>query len=90
MLKNTVARFSLLGFSLIMFSFGGQALASSCKGMEKAACESKDGCYWVDAYKRKDGVEVSGHCRGKPAEKKSGGDDKETKNNVTRTDTSNT
>ena len=47
---------------------------SACKGLEKAACEKDSSCTWVDGYKRKDGVEVDAHCKGKPTpsgEKKS-------------------
>jgi len=44
---------------------------SVCKGIEKNACEKKDDCAWVDAYTRKDGVKVSGHCRTKGGKKKS-------------------
>jgi hypothetical protein len=41
--------------------------ASSCKGLEKAACERNPACNWVGDYTRKDGVKVSGHCRKNPA-----------------------
>jgi hypothetical protein len=40
--------------------------ASACKGLDKGACSSKGDCSWVNKYKRKDGVEVAGHCKSKP------------------------
>jgi hypothetical protein len=81
--EQPMLRKNLLGLSLLLsvvlgFATTGSAFAASCKGMEKAKCETTDGCYWVDAYKRKDGVDVSGHCRGKPGAKKGGDDKKET------------
>lgn len=71
-------RKNVLTFMVILGAITGLAstntvLAAACKGMEKAKCETTDGCYWVDPYKRKDGVEVSGHCRGKPGSKKGNG-----------------
>ena len=42
---------------------------SACKGLEKTPCEAKDTCNWVNGYKRKDGVQVSGHCRSSPKKK---------------------
>lgn len=60
------------GFVLLLMGMTGtQALAAGCKGLENAQCEALDGCYWVNPYQRKDGVEVSGHCRGKPSAKSS-------------------
>lgn len=43
--------------------------ASSCKGLEKNACERKESCTWVNAYTRKDGIKVSGYCRAKGGKK---------------------
>jgi hypothetical protein len=43
---------------------------SACKGLEKGGCEKKESCSWVDAYTRKDGVKVAGHCRTKGGKKK--------------------
>jgi hypothetical protein len=37
--------------------------ASACKGLEQAACETTDGCRWQAGYTRKDGIEVTSHCR---------------------------
>lgn len=44
-------------------AFQPAAAESSCKGLEKNPCGSKDQCHWVNGYTRKDGAEVSGHCR---------------------------
>lgn len=44
-----------------MFSFSAQA--ASCKGKSQSSCSADKSCSWVSAYKRKDGVKVSGHCR---------------------------
>ena len=46
--------------------------APICNGLEKNACERKDGwdgCVWVDPYTRKDGIKVSGYCRAKGGKK---------------------
>ena len=48
-------------FITSMFSFTAQA--ASCKGKPKSSCSADSNCSWVDAYKRKDGVKVTGHCR---------------------------
>ncbi len=69
-------RLALFLGMLIGFISTVHAQAPVCKGMEQATCADTDGCYWVDAYKRRDGVEVSGHCRGKPGSKKSAAEDK--------------
>jgi hypothetical protein len=37
--------------------------ASQCKGLAESACASDSSCRWVDGYVRKDGREVSAHCR---------------------------
>lgn len=76
MLRNNTFGITLFLTLMVGLGMTGNALAQTCKGMEKTACESTDGCYWVDAYKRKDGVEVSGHCRGKAGGKKADGDKK--------------
>ena len=44
-----------------MLSFSAQA--ASCKGKSQSSCSADKSCSWVSAYKRKDGVKVSGHCR---------------------------
>ena len=45
----------------MMFSFS--ANAASCKGISKSSCSANSSCNWVEGYKRKDGIKVSGHCR---------------------------
>lgn len=45
--------------------------ASACKGLQEQACGKTAECSWVDPYTRKDGVQVAGHCRTKPAKKDS-------------------
>ncbi len=55
---------SIVIFSLLFFSIGANA-ASSCKGSSKSSCSASSDCYWVDSFKRKDGVKVSAHCRTK-------------------------
>ncbi|WP_157726375.1 hypothetical protein [Imhoffiella purpurea] len=42
---------------------------SACKGLEKAACETKSSCNWVNGYTRQNGTKVSGHCRSSPKKK---------------------
>ncbi len=62
---------SIVTFSLLFFSVG--ANAASCKGSSKSSCSASSDCYWVDSFKRKDGVKVSAHCRtkaGKSSSKK--------------------
>lgn len=54
---------TLLAFTLLVF--GANAHAASCKGKTKSACSTASDCYWVDGYKRKDGIKVSSHCRTK-------------------------
>jgi len=56
-----------------LIATGGLALvtsptqaASTCKGLERGACERNGSCSWVDDHTRKDGVKVSGYCRSKP------------------------
>lgn len=55
----------ILSLSLCLGAASAQA-ASACKGSEKSACERRDDCSWVKGYKRKDGVQVAGHCKSKP------------------------
>ena len=37
--------------------------ASPCKGLSESTCLSDDSCRWIAGYVRKDGREVSAHCR---------------------------
>ncbi|WP_200373212.1 hypothetical protein [Thiocystis violacea] len=42
--------------------------ASDCKGLAQDACAAKEHCRWMNGYTRKDGIQVSSHCRiGKPS-----------------------
>ncbi|SDX81232.1 hypothetical protein SAMN05421644_11446 [Allochromatium warmingii] len=44
--------------------------ASECKGLDQATCAAREECRWMDGYTRKDGIQVSSHCRmGKPRSK---------------------
>lgn len=79
MLPRKFLGIMLVFVAVSVFTTTGSAFAASCKGMEKPKCESTAGCYWVDSYKRKDGVQVSGHCRGKPGTKKDSGEKKDKK-----------
>lgn len=36
---------------------------ATCKGLEQAVCETTESCRWQAGYTRKDGIEVSSHCR---------------------------
>ena len=54
----------LVTFTLLT---GSQAFAASaCKGQIETVCNQNNSCYWVTGYKRSDGANVKGHCRGKP------------------------
>jgi len=58
-----LATFALtIGLSFITLSVSA---ASACKGLERGPCERKD-CSWVEPYTRKDGIDVTGHCKSKP------------------------
>ncbi|MTW22520.1 hypothetical protein [Allochromatium palmeri] len=37
--------------------------ASECKGLAQDLCTTKEQCRWMQGYTRKDGVQVSSHCR---------------------------
>ena len=57
-----------LAVALLVALGGNPAIAeSACKGLEQSACGKKADCSWVKGYTRKDGVNVSGHCRTKNA-----------------------
>jgi hypothetical protein len=46
------------------FVLSGSALAASaCKGLEEAVCATTEACRWQAGYTRKDGIEVTSHCR---------------------------
>ena len=42
---------------------------SACKGLEQATCETNAECRWQTGYTRKDGIQVSNHCRALPKKK---------------------
>lgn len=62
---------AMLAMTVALTLVSQSAFAAECKGMEKSSCERQDACTWVDSYKRKDGVQVSGYCRGKGGKKSS-------------------
>ncbi|NVZ09589.1 hypothetical protein HW932_09980 [Allochromatium humboldtianum] len=44
--------------------------ASECKGLAQDVCVTNENCRWMDGYTRKDGIQVSSHCRlSKPRKK---------------------
>ena len=55
---------------------GSVGAASQCKGLSQSVCASDSSCRWVDSYVRKDGREVSAHCRLGRAGKKSASTEK--------------
>lgn len=55
----------LLAVSLVLPLLSSSAWAVQCKEKSKTACTTASSCYWVDSYKRKDGVKVKAHCRKK-------------------------
>jgi hypothetical protein len=54
---------ALLSVALIAFSTGPVLAESACKGLEQGTCEGNGDCTWVNGYTRKDGKQVSGHCK---------------------------
>lgn len=54
-----------LAAALAVLATGPALAESACKGLEQALCEGKADCAWVNGYTRKDGVQVSGHCKSK-------------------------
>ncbi|QGU31989.1 hypothetical protein [Thermochromatium tepidum] len=50
---------------LPVFLLTGQPVfaASECKGLDPDACAANPNCRWMEGYTRKDGVQVSSHCR---------------------------
>lgn len=54
----------LVSAALVISPIG--VAASSCKGLVESQCaDQENACYWVNSYKRTDGIEVRGHCRTK-------------------------
>lgn len=58
------SRITLVSTALFAL-FAGPALSapSVCKGMDEEACAAQPECRWMDSYTRKDGIQVSSHCR---------------------------
>lgn len=69
--SRPVSLFAMLTITGALTLASQSALSAECKGMEKSTCEGQDACTWVDSYKRKDGVQVNGYCRGKGGKKSS-------------------
>ena len=55
---------ALLSTALItLFATPAISAPSVCKGLDEAACGAQAECRWMEGYTRKDGVQVSSHCR---------------------------
>ena len=55
---------TLLSTALVtLFATPAISAPSVCKGLDEAACAAQAECRWMDGYTRKDGVQVSSHCR---------------------------
>jgi hypothetical protein len=74
-IKTSLRCFQVTLFAAVVSA--SASAASQCKGMEQDACGAMAECAWVNAYVRKDGRSVSGHCkkkaRGKPADQAASG-----------------
>jgi hypothetical protein len=68
--KGLTIAAALIAASTLALGAGSAQAESACKGLEKAACDSKSTCAWVGGYTRKDKSKVSGYCRSKPSSKK--------------------
>lgn len=57
-------------FPLLVLNWQPALGASECKGLAQDVCLTNELCRWMDGYTRKDGVQVSSHCRlAKPRKK---------------------
>jgi hypothetical protein len=57
-------------FPLLVLTWQPALGASECKGLALDACAANADCRWMEGYTRKDGVQVSSHCRlSKPRKK---------------------
>jgi hypothetical protein len=63
--STCLPRLALLTAALAALCTAPTLADSACKGLEQAMCEGKAGCSWVAGYTRKDGIQVSGHCKSK-------------------------
>jgi hypothetical protein len=62
--KTRHAMICAVSAAVLSFALGGPVFAASaCKGMEQESCETTENCRWQAGYTRKDGIEVSSHCR---------------------------
>ncbi len=68
---RSITSVAMLAIAGVLALSSQSVLAADCKGMDKSSCERQDACTWVDSYKRKDGVQVNGYCRGKGGKKSS-------------------
>jgi len=67
-----IARPTLLAAALPLLALTWQPAmgASECKGLAQDACVTNENCRWMDGYTRRDGIQVSSHCRlSKPRQK---------------------
>jgi len=67
-----IARPTLLAAALPLLALTWQPAmgASECKGLAQDACMTNENCRWMDGYTRRDGIQVSSHCRlSKPRQK---------------------
>jgi hypothetical protein len=60
---SRLPRAAWLSAALIALSAGPVLAESACKGLGQGPCAGKTDCTWVDGYTRKDGINVSGHCK---------------------------
>lgn len=69
---SSMLRPALFATTLPLLALAWQpALGSSeCKGLAQDVCATKEECRWMEGYTRKDGIQVSSHCRlAKPRKK---------------------
>jgi len=52
-----------LGILLALTGAPAALAESPCKGLAQDVCSAREDCRWINGYTRKDGIEVSGHCR---------------------------
>lgn len=58
-----IARLVLISSALIGVAGQEARAESACKGLDQTLCATKPECRWMNSYTRKDGIQVSGHCR---------------------------
>ncbi|RKT43678.1 hypothetical protein [Thiocapsa rosea] len=66
MRPTTIRSLSAFALSAVAMTFalsGSVFAASACKGLEETVCTTTEACRWQAGYTRKDGIEVSSHCR---------------------------